>query len=66
MYDEPIIEVETLMDLLKIGRGTAYHLLNTGAIKAFRIGRKWKIPTSTLDEFIINSAVNTSKYSILE
>lgn len=63
MYDEPIIEVETLMDLLKIGRGTAYHLLNTGAIKAFRIGRKWKVCTSSLEEFIINSALNNCKYS---
>ena len=35
-----IITVEELMELLQIGKSTAYQLLDSGEIKAFRIGRK--------------------------
>ena len=41
------------MELLYIGKNTAYQLLNDGEIKAFRIGTTWKIPRSAVDEYII-------------
>ena len=47
-----IITVEELMELLQIGKSTAYQLLDSGEIKAFRIGRKWKIPKSAGYEYI--------------
>ncbi len=47
-----IITVEELMELLQIGKSTAYQLLDSGEIKAFRIGRKWKIPKSAIYEYI--------------
>ena len=40
------------MELLQIGKSTAYQLLDSGEIKAFRIGRKWKIPKSAVYEYI--------------
>ena len=38
-----LITVDELCDMLAIGKNTAYNLLNTQKIKAFRIGRTWKI-----------------------
>ena len=41
------------MELLYIGKNTAYQLLNEGQIKAFRIGNTWKIPKAAVEEYII-------------
>jgi len=62
--DDTIITVEELMDILKIGKNAAYQLLNNGKIPAFRIGRVWKIPRNSLDDFILSSAIEASKYLI--
>lgn len=47
-----IMAVEELMELLHIGKSTVYQLLDSGEIKAFRIGRKWKIPKEAVYEYI--------------
>lgn len=47
-----IIDLDTLCEQLRIGYSTAYRLLRTGEIKAFRIGRNWKIPSSSIAEYI--------------
>lgn len=45
-----LITIDELCEILQIGRNTAYHLLNSGFIAAFRIGRRWKIPkTAVID-----------------
>lgn len=59
---DPILSVEELMDLLKIGKNTACQLLNKGEIMAFRIGRTWKIPRNSLEDFILNSAKRSYQY----
>lgn len=43
VYDD-VLTVEELCELLKIGKNTAYRLLQEGQIQAIRIGRIWKIP----------------------
>ena len=45
MYYEnfEFLTVNDVMDLLCIGRNTAYSLLNSGQLKGFRIGRSWRI-----------------------
>ena len=48
-----ILTVPELMELLYIGKNTAYQLLNEGQIKAFRIGNTWKIPKAAVEEYII-------------
>lgn len=50
-YDE-ILTVETLMEYLAIGKTTAYALLKSGKIKAFKIGRIYKIPKKSVDEYV--------------
>lgn len=52
-YDE-ILTVDDVMELLYIGKNTVYHLLQSGELKAFRIGRTWKIPRDCLTDYIIS------------
>jgi len=47
-----IMTVEELMEMLQIGKSTAYQLLASGEIRAFRIGRKWEIPKKAVYEYI--------------
>lgn len=50
--DCELLTIEDLCEVLMIGRNTAYRLLSSGAIRAFRIGRCWKIPRSAVNEFL--------------
>lgn len=58
MYNEPadLITIDELCGILSIGRNAAYGLLNEGKIKAFRIGKVWKIPRIALDEYILEQS----------
>ena len=50
-YDD-VLTVDELCELLKIGKNTAYRLLNTGEIKAVRIGRVWKITKEEVVKYL--------------
>ena len=52
VIQEELITVEEVMTILKIGKNTAYHLLEDKEIEAFRIGNKWKIPRSSVYKYI--------------
>lgn len=52
----PLVSIEELMNLLKIGRNSAYQLLKSGQIKAFQIGTSWKIPRRSVEDFIYKKA----------
>lgn len=49
---ENLITIEELCEELMIGRNAAYHLLATGQIRGFRIGRIWKIPREAVSKYI--------------
>lgn len=49
---EELITIEQVMAILKIGKNTAYRLLEDKKIEAFRIGNKWKIPRSSVYKYI--------------
>lgn len=51
-YNQTLITVEELCEFLMIGKNAAYHLLKSGQIKSFRIGRIWKIPKVSIEEYI--------------
>ena len=55
-FEHEILTVEELMELLYIGKNTAYQLLNSGEIRAFRIGRVWKIPKEAVGEYVVRKA----------
>lgn len=49
---EELISIDDVCDALNIGKNTAYDLLKSGEIKSFRIGRVWKIPKASMQEYI--------------
>jgi len=53
-YTEDIITVKEMMDILAIGKDTAYKLLKDGRIKSFKIGRHYKVLRKSLNQFIYN------------
>ena len=48
----PILSLEELCEQLSIGKNAAYELLRSGKIKAFRIKRIWKIPQTSVNEYL--------------
>lgn len=55
-HTEEIITLDEMCEILNIGKNTAYKLLNTKQIPAFRIGKSWKIPRSAINNFIYQSS----------
>lgn len=57
MFNEygDIITIEEMCELLRIGKNTAYSLLISGKVKAFREGRKWKIPRIALESYVLSN-----------
>lgn len=49
-YD--ILTPEDVMEQLDIGKNAMYKLLSSGELRAFRVGRKWKIPRKEVDAYI--------------
>ncbi len=50
-----IMKYEEVMEYLNIGKSTLYNLLRNGEIKSFKIGKVWKIPRSSVEEYIRKS-----------
>lgn len=51
-----MISIDDLCEMLTIGKNTAYHLLKTRQIKAFKIGRIWKIPRDSVAEYVFSQS----------
>ena len=51
-YDEDILTVNEMMDMLAIGKNTAYKLLREGKIKSFRLGNSYKVLRKSVQEYI--------------
>lgn len=47
-----LLTIDELCEILMIGRNTAYHILNSGRVVAFRIGRRWKIPKKSVQALL--------------
>ena len=47
-----LISLDELCKALIVGKSTAYNLLRNGSIKAFKIGRIWKIPKNALSQYV--------------
>lgn len=48
-----IMTVFDVAEALYIGKNRVYELLETGKLKGFRIGRVWKIPKRSVEEYIL-------------
>ena len=51
-----VLSVEDVADTLAIGRNKAYALVNTGTIKARKIGQHYRIPREEFIDFIKKGA----------
>ena len=49
------LTIRELCSILNIGRNTAYTLIKAKKLKAFKIGKNWKIPASSVEEYIRQS-----------
>ena len=47
-----ITEIDGLCKMLNIGKNTAYNLLTSGEIDSFKVGSVWKIPVSSINDYI--------------
>ncbi|MBR3920052.1 MAG: helix-turn-helix domain-containing protein [Clostridia bacterium] len=47
-----IVSIAELQQMLRIGRNTAYSILNDGTIKAHRIGNRYIIPKLSVIEYV--------------
>ena len=43
---------EKVMEILKIGRSTFYKLLQTGELKGFKEGNRYKVPVESIEEYV--------------
>ena len=46
---------DEVMELLKIGRSTFYKLIQEGRLKGFKEGNRYKVPLSSVEEYVKNS-----------
>lgn len=51
-----LVTVDELCELLSIGHNAAYSLLKEGKIKAFKIGRIWKISKLAINDYILRES----------
>ena len=51
-YDQDVLTVREMMDMLAIGKNTAYKLIHEGAVKSFRLGNSYKILRKSVEEYI--------------
>lgn len=51
-----IMSVFDVAEALYIGRNRVYELLENGSLKAFRVGRVWKIPKINLISFCMSQS----------
>ena len=54
MFENPydILSPEEAMEELRIGKNSIYDLLSSGKLKGFKVGRNWKIPRKSIDNYI--------------
>lgn len=66
MYNDSssLVTIDELCEILMIGKNTAYSLLKSGAIKSFKINRVWKIPRSSIDEYITKQKKNKKVWQL--
>ncbi len=55
--------VRDVMDKLHVGDETIYRWIRSGKLKAFRIGRDWRIDARSLEEAVSGGANNQGEES---
>lgn len=50
--NDELLTFDEFCEELNIGTGLGYRLLKSGQVKAFHLGRAWRIPRSSIQEMI--------------
>lgn len=58
MFNEygDILSLEDLCEVLKVSENTAYRLIKEGKVKAFKVGRIYKIPKIAVETYILDES----------
>lgn len=56
--DIEVYTLKELEDLLQITRRTLYNWINGGKLKAFRVGKEWRVTKEELERFIQTGTEN--------
>ncbi|GKU79435.1 helix-turn-helix domain-containing protein [Paenibacillus sp. L3-i20] len=51
-YDD-VLTIEDMMEILSIGHNKAYELLQSGQVKAFKIGKAYRIPKICIRDYVL-------------
>lgn len=51
-----IMTVLDVAEALSVGKNRIYELLESGELKAFRLGKVWKIPKVAVQEYILTQS----------
>lgn len=54
-YDD-LMTVHDVCEILMVGKNRIYELLQSGKLEGFRVGRIWKIPKASLENYIRSEA----------
>jgi len=57
--DYDVLSLAEMAEELQIGLSYAYKLVNSGKVSAFRVGRSWRIPRSSIKDFIDKSLIDS-------
>lgn len=49
-----VLTARESMEILGVGKNTIYRLLDSGALKGFRVGRGWRITEDSLRIYILS------------
>lgn len=47
-----VVSINELMQMLSIGKNTAYNLLQSGAVKSIKVGKQYRIPKRFIIEYL--------------
>ena len=47
-----ILTREDVMEIFKIGRSTFHKLIQTGQLKGFKEGNRYKVPVESIEEYV--------------
>lgn len=50
-----VLTPREVMEILNIGQNSVYHLLNSGQLPAFRVGRSWRITLEALEDYMLRN-----------
>ena len=61
MSNADLITIDEMREILSIGKNAAYTILNSGELKAFKIGKVWKIPRQSVYDYINDQVAKQNK-----